>query len=838
MFDNVAFEVVIGLVFIYLLYSLLITILSELVATWLNIRGNLLRVAIEHMLNDGYYYKLARKKRRQKPNDPNRNPDKNQIWIRGSELKENPEFRHSFAGRFYDYPAIKYLGRFEKVKSGKLTLSKPAYISASFFAESVINFLADKGDGKTIMDKLNFCLRFNTHNIEPNTRRQFMNLFETSATLDDFKANLVKWFNETMDRTNGWYKRKLKLISFLLGLSIAIAFNVDTIKIAKILANDKEARSQLVDMGIAMSKDSARYKDFIVSNGDTLHTPAVLDTGFARIKNDLDRANLVLGLGWDFSKKLTEDTLNIEANTAAIKYIDSIGRIDSISQNISNTLEENLLILNSQRQPIDSLNKEFVIDSIQQRISLSYGDKRKVDSINNKILADTMAIYRAKLNYGITLAKIKIDSISLKTNLAFTNLLYSDINKLSSKKLAIVDSISPATINGTRIVSGKRRLTGSEKIETFFANVFWYSIIGFLLTALALSLGAPFWFDILNKIIAIRGNGVKPEEKKEEPIDKAKADTKKSQNMSEGLTPLPPNPVADITEAAYQAYGAALTNIPGVKSVFTVTKKGAKQLQVNVDNAITKGELKKQFPTGLQVNNTNVPIRIVESGVPVVHSAQGVIINQSGLNVFGSLGCIVEWVAAGTQHILSCWHVLKGDLNYSASDANRTIVESENHNIILAERWAGGIMKQFDYGLAECKENIDYRDNEILRKKLGITKKEIEHHSVSKDDIAAHQSVKYYNALHDSVTTGLIFTESSGVNINYLDKTRFVEDVLLLCTENEETISEGGNSGSVVFDMNDNAIAMIIGGDKKYTYAAKLSHIFNIHQEMRIASPK
>ncbi len=59
MFDSVAFEVVIGLVFIYLLYSLLVTILGEIIANSLGIRARLLRVAIERMLNDGYYFLLS-----------------------------------------------------------------------------------------------------------------------------------------------------------------------------------------------------------------------------------------------------------------------------------------------------------------------------------------------------------------------------------------------------------------------------------------------------------------------------------------------------------------------------------------------------------------------------------------------------------------------------------------------------------------------------------------------------------------------------------------------------------------------------------------------------------
>ena len=33
------------------------------------------------------------------------------------------------------------------------------------------------------------------------------------------------------------------------------------------------------------------------------------------------------------------------------------------------------------------------------------------------------------------------------------------------------------------------------------------SILGWLITALAISLGAPFWFDLLTKLVNIRGTG-------------------------------------------------------------------------------------------------------------------------------------------------------------------------------------------------------------------------------------------------------------------------------------------------------------------------------------------
>jgi len=37
-------------------------------------------------------------------------------------------------------------------------------------------------------------------------------------------------------------------------------------------------------------------------------------------------------------------------------------------------------------------------------------------------------------------------------------------------------------------------------------------LVGLTLTVLALTLGAPFWFDMINKLVNIRSSGNKPED--------------------------------------------------------------------------------------------------------------------------------------------------------------------------------------------------------------------------------------------------------------------------------------------------------------------------------------
>ncbi len=46
------------------------------------------------------------------------------------------------------------------------------------------------------------------------------------------RANAESWFNDTMDRASGWYKRNAQKWAFGLGIGLALIFNVDTVQIA------------------------------------------------------------------------------------------------------------------------------------------------------------------------------------------------------------------------------------------------------------------------------------------------------------------------------------------------------------------------------------------------------------------------------------------------------------------------------------------------------------------------------------------------------------------------------------------------------------------------------
>src|SRR6187551_2911280 len=101
-------NVAIGLVFIYTLYSLLVTILNEIVATTFSLRARLLAKAIDRMLeeeNQHYWqsliqYRFPQTIRRIRIAIYNVFP----FW-----KKLNPgKASQSFADEFYEMPVIKY----------------------------------------------------------------------------------------------------------------------------------------------------------------------------------------------------------------------------------------------------------------------------------------------------------------------------------------------------------------------------------------------------------------------------------------------------------------------------------------------------------------------------------------------------------------------------------------------------------------------------------------------------------------------------------------------------------------------------------------------------------
>lgn len=230
MFNSVILEIVIGLVFIYLLYSLLATVIQEIISTNFSFRAKILEKAISRMLEDGNTFRF-------------RLQGMVSLFIAS---RKQPE-KMSPSRLFYNHPLIYYLGEDKKH-------SKPAYINKATFAKVIIDLLrGDKvkpgidikaliqgslDEGKTAWGQVQ---------IDEQTLI-FLNSLWTDANgdIEKFKISIEGWFDETMQRASGWFKKYTQVILLFVGLGISVVFNVDTLEIVNKLEKDPAIREQLV----------------------------------------------------------------------------------------------------------------------------------------------------------------------------------------------------------------------------------------------------------------------------------------------------------------------------------------------------------------------------------------------------------------------------------------------------------------------------------------------------------------------------------------------------------------------------------------------------------------
>jgi hypothetical protein len=134
-----------------------------------------------------------------------------------------------------------------------------------------------------------------------------------------------------------------------------------------------------------------------------------------------------------------------------------------------------------------------------------WGDPDKLIATTNQI-----ANVAKNISYDTTArAFSKVDSnafVGISANYEITT---KDSANNSTKKITLnLDNGVQAgkTMASSGIPMGWDKTNG-------FQGKYWlpFKILGWLITALAVMLGAPFWFDLMNKFINLRGTGKKPE---------------------------------------------------------------------------------------------------------------------------------------------------------------------------------------------------------------------------------------------------------------------------------------------------------------------------------------
>jgi hypothetical protein len=208
-------EIAISVIVVYLLFSIMVFTIVEWLTTLIQLRGKRLKQAISRLLED--------------------RPGKETV---GESLYLHPQVAKLFRGK-------------------KL----PAYIPANNVAVALIDLVKNNSgtgeneiaDEQTIYDRYKVGLT----NMEDGPLKKLLtSITGHTGSLRSLTLSIEQWYNDYMDRVSGWYKINIRNIILVISAIVTLAFNIDTMHIIRVSANDKETRERMNRFADYMLRDS------------------------------------------------------------------------------------------------------------------------------------------------------------------------------------------------------------------------------------------------------------------------------------------------------------------------------------------------------------------------------------------------------------------------------------------------------------------------------------------------------------------------------------------------------------------------------------------------------
>lgn len=232
MFNSDLLDVGIGLILVFLSVSLICSAVREGIEGFMKTRAMDLERGIRELLNDPKGSGLA------------------------TQFFQHPLIYSLFAGD-YDPKSLQNSNR--KTLPWSARKSLPSYIPSSSFAAAIIDIVgrgAAAANAASAAELSIDGIRKMAANIQNANVQRVVNsaLDRSQGDFEAFRQNLEGWFDGTMDRVSGWYKRRTQLYLFVIGFLSAASLNVDAIEVYKQLSTDATLRKAVVAQAEAVNQ--------------------------------------------------------------------------------------------------------------------------------------------------------------------------------------------------------------------------------------------------------------------------------------------------------------------------------------------------------------------------------------------------------------------------------------------------------------------------------------------------------------------------------------------------------------------------------------------------------
>jgi hypothetical protein len=432
------------------------------------------------------------------------------------------------------------------LKSMVLGERRPSYLSSDMFTTTLLNVLSDKLAVKprsgTPADFLD-AVKSSPLGKRPQTKALFDTLDVLVQGVEHdwprFELAVRGWFDQAGERSIGWYKRNNNFWLFIIGSALAVILNLDAVRIATALWNDPALRLRTVAQAEVALADYQKRQDSalpaksalageLASKGGATAPGAAPDgkTGSSDGKSPAstgvvnkappgpttDAAGKTNAAG---TKPAPQGSAQVTLKDGKMTPLDGKSTPDKAAGStapaatssgtgeaagakaapkVAPELAEALMLAQSVTSKLDSsvgpsgnVSKEVLSAAMLDLLALNerMGEMRPAASV-------TPAKEAAP---RVSPADCKDDDLReiCEAGLAFRRLQATGIPMGWGGSIPTRHFSEP----------GKDRSYGMLALE------FVVMLVGWLVTAVAVTLGAPFWFDTLSKLVKLRGSGAK-----------------------------------------------------------------------------------------------------------------------------------------------------------------------------------------------------------------------------------------------------------------------------------------------------------------------------------------
>ncbi|NWF67856.1 MAG: hypothetical protein HXY40_02100 [Chloroflexi bacterium] len=282
MINSAIIDVGIGLVLVYILLSIVVTQVNNVIVNFLNLRAEHLRDGLERLITD-------ERLRYEVLTHPMLNVVQGEMM-----LGQKPTLRKRLGNAFRT--AVEAIFAPHLTKRNDTT--NTSYIEPTVFADVMIDMLIKNPELLSQLRNVQvpqFIELLKQHIDDVNLERTLEALLSTANTIDEAKAKLVTWFNGGMSQLSDLFKRRVQYVSFIVGLLLAVTLNVDTVYMAQTFWTDPSTRQIAVSAANTVLNDEQQ----ILTQTATAANEDKLSQSITRVQQSInDLFDLQLPIGW------------------------------------------------------------------------------------------------------------------------------------------------------------------------------------------------------------------------------------------------------------------------------------------------------------------------------------------------------------------------------------------------------------------------------------------------------------------------------------------------------------------------------------------------------------